>query len=223
MSTLLFPDRSLRIFSCALGVATLVACSTTTTVYPSSDGGVAAVDPSTLPDVSADELGATCSGFGTSIGDTALFKSASCGAGVCLVDAREGLSSYCSADCDKVRCPTGYLCQATSIDPSRHACFKDPDAPPTSGGTADAGPPSFLDARLTCFAKGKTVQTTFALRDFADPTGTKRDLVLVIVEGVVLVRRDADERRQRRLLRASRDRERAPRRVGARRRRRLPT
>ena len=170
---------------CFFGLASIFACSTTTTVIQSGGDGGSGVDPSTLPDVSADKLGAKCSGFGTSIGDTALFNSDMCGAGVCLVDARTGLDEYCSADCDKVRCPTGYLCQATSLDTSRHACFRDPNAPATTdGGTTDAAPASFLDARLSGFAKGKTTQTDFALRDFADPTGATRDLVLVLVDAV---------------------------------------
>jgi hypothetical protein len=174
---------SLCLFSCVLALVTLGACSSTNTVVHVTGDGGSAVDPSTLPEVSADELGADCSGFGTSIGDTAMFTSDGCAAGVCLVDARSGLNEYCSADCDKVRCPTGYLCQATTLDPARHACFKDPDAPPTDAGTVDAGPVSFLDARLTCFAKGSTAQTSFALRDFADPSGATRDLVIVLVDG----------------------------------------
>lgn len=176
---------SFCVLSCVLGLAGLVglgACTTTNTVvHVTGDGGTAA-DPSTLPEVAADQLGAACSGFGTSIGDTALFTSDGCAAGVCLVDARSGLEEYCSADCNKVRCPTGYLCQATTLDPAKRACFKDPDAPATDAGT-DAGPVSFLDERMTCFKKSSTAQTTLSLRDFADPTGATRDLVIVLVNG----------------------------------------
>jgi len=177
------PLAHLGVLSCVLGLGTLLACSTTTTVVHSGGDGGSAVDPSTLPEVPAEQLGAECSGYGTSIGDTALFTSDKCAAGSCLVDARSGLEEYCSADCDKVRCPTGYLCQATTLNPSKHACFKDPNAPVVTDGGTDSGPLSFLDERLTCLAKGKTTQSTYSLRDFADPARLTRDLVIVLVDG----------------------------------------
>jgi len=168
-----------------LGLAGLVACSTTTKVISSSgDGGPG--DTSSLPEIPADQLGAACSGFGTSPGDSALFDSDMCPAGACLADARTGFDLYCSADCDNARCPKGYLCQDVSLGGPKRACFRDPNPPPdtTDAGTdsGDAGVKSFLDVRLPAYKSGSATKTDLALRDYQDPTAAKRDLVIVLVD-----------------------------------------
>ena len=168
----------------ALGASSSIACSTTNVVAVRGDGGTSGGNPS-LPEIPADQLGAACSGFGTSIGDTALFPDPDCAGGSCLVDARTGLESYCSADCDKVNCPTGYLCQPTSLNPDTHACFIDPNAPADDGGPGADGSPTvgYLDVRLPAYKSGQSTLTDLALDDYADPTGATRDLVIVLVQG----------------------------------------
>lgn len=169
----------------ALGLAGLFACTATNTqfVTASGDGG-APGDQSTLAEIGADKLGGKCSGYGTSIGDTALFPTDACPGGACLVDARTGLELYCSASCDNARCPTGWLCQDVSVGGPKRACFRDPNAPPDAGAP-DAKPAvvDFRDARLPAYKGSSQTQTTVALRDFADPSGATRDLVIVLVDG----------------------------------------
>ena len=90
---------------------------------------------SNLPPVSADKLGEPCSGFGTSPGDTATFQDTDCGAGICLVDLTgNDIVSYCSADCDKYSCPSGYVCKPNTLGETKHACFIDPNAQPDDAG-----------------------------------------------------------------------------------------
>jgi hypothetical protein len=167
----------------ALTILGLFACSSTTKVVSSSDGG--AGDPSSLPEIPADQLGASCSGFGTSPGDSALFSSDMCPAGACLVDARTSFELYCSADCDSARCPSGYLCQDVTVGGPKRACFRDPNAPPTTDAGTDSGDAglTFLDQRLPAYKNGSATLGDVALRDYADPTGAKRDLVIVVVDG----------------------------------------
>lgn len=118
-------------------VSVVIAACTTQVVQSgpeASDGGTS----STLPPISADKLGKTCSGFGTSVGDTAAFKSADCQGGICLVDGRT-IESYCSADCDVSACPAGYLCQSVTLGAAKRACFRDPNAkaPDASAATVE--------------------------------------------------------------------------------------
>lgn len=170
----------MRLSSLLFSFASLVAACGSTTNNGASPGA----DPSKLPEISADQIGGACAGYGTSIGDTAAFKTDRCPAGICLVDARSGLDEYCSADCDKVRCPTGFKCEAVTLGSAKHACFRDPNAPaPSDDNGADAGPTSFLDAKLTGYRKDTSSPTDITLNDYADPTGTERDLVIVVVNG----------------------------------------
>ena len=107
-------------------LAVSYGCSST------SNGGTGAQ----LPPISADKLGNTCTGFGTSPGDTATFKdSADCQGGYCLVDLTgNDIVSYCTADCDVYSCPSGYVCKAVTLGDAKHACFIDPNAQPDDAG-----------------------------------------------------------------------------------------
>jgi hypothetical protein len=171
---------AVAVFSSALAV---LACSSKSSfIGVPGDGGAPAPGQSSLPLVDADDLGGKCSGFGTSIGDTAAFASDSCPAGICLVDAREGLELYCSADCTKVRCPDGWLCETTSVG-SKRACFKDPNAP-AKGEPDAATPASWLDEKLPAYRAGRSAAGTASIRDYADPTKTNRDLVILVIGGL---------------------------------------
>jgi hypothetical protein len=156
------------------------ACTTTTSqVSPGGDNP--APDPSTLPEIPADQIGKACSGYGTGIGEAALFTDDKCASGACLVDARTGLDEYCSADCEQYRCPAGWKCDVVNHGATGHACFKDPDAvkPPPP----PVAPTSFLDAKLTAYHANQSAKTTIALRDYQDLTRTNRDLVVAIMHG----------------------------------------
>ena len=112
-------------FFFVLASVAIAAC--TTQVVESGPGASDGGTQSALPQISADKLGKSCSGFGTSVGDTAAFKSADCQGGICLVDGRT-IESYCSADCDVSACPAGYLCQSVTLGAAKRACFRDPNA-----------------------------------------------------------------------------------------------
>lgn len=163
-----------------LVTALLFACTTTTTQVTPGSGNGAAPDPSTLPEISADKLGKACAGFGTGIGQTALFKDDDCASGFCLVDARTGLDEYCSADCEKVRCPAGWTCEAIDNGSTGHACFQDPTsaAPPPP-----AAPTSYLDKELTGYHARTSKTAMLKLRDYADATRAKNDLVIAVLHG----------------------------------------
>lgn len=154
-------------------VAGLPACSSSSN-DTAGDGGGGGGSGSNLPPIGADQLGQACSGFGTSPGDTAGFEDPDCGGGVCLVDAASGFDLYCSADCDKVACPEGYLCQDTTLGSVKRACFKDPDYVAPAEKT-------FLDTDLPGFRANASSQSTFNLRTFADPDALSRDLVVAVV------------------------------------------
>jgi hypothetical protein len=153
-------------------------CSSNNTVVVSGAEGGAPIDDPSLPPVAADQLGARCAGYGTGVDQTAAFPSDQCPAGVCLVDGRS-FEFYCSADCDKVRCPDGWLCQATD-NGVKHACFKDPSH---VAATPDAGPSAvnYLDAKLPAYRANSSTATTLALADFKDPLASSADLVVVLV------------------------------------------
>ena len=153
-------------------------CSTTTQVVDERDGA-AGPTASNLPPVSADQLGGSCTGFGTGIGETAAFATDMCPAGVCIVETRSTLELYCSADCDEVSCPTGWLCQPADHGVA-HACFKDPNAPaPADSGPAQ--PPSYKDTKLTGYRANTSAVTTLALADFQSAAAAKGDLVVLVV------------------------------------------
>jgi len=160
----------------------LIACSSQTSSFGPSggDGGAPPANTSDLPLVEESDLGGKCSGFGTSIGDTAAMPSDSCPAGLCLADAREGLELYCTADCTKARCPEGWLCEETTVV-SKRVCFRDPDAP--QGGDEDASATSWLDKELPSYRVGSTSKGTASLRDYVDATKKKHDLVVLIISG----------------------------------------
>ncbi len=163
-----------------VAAALLLACTTTTiTSLPSGP----APTQTNLPEISADKLGGACSGFGTSPGDTAAFTTDTCPGEVCLVDTREGLELYCSADCSKVSCPAGYLCGDVDHGVQR-ACFKDPNAPPPEdGGKVDAEPQSPFDLKLPGYLAGASTQGSVAISDFKDPTAASRDLIVLVITG----------------------------------------
>jgi hypothetical protein len=174
--------RSAALAAVFVSALAAVACTAQSSYIGSpGDGGPPAQNGS-LPLANADDLGGKCSGYGTSIGDTAAFPTDACPAGMCLVDARDGLELYCSADCNKVRCPEGWLCQQTSVG-SRRACFKDPDAP-TPTDKPDAAPVSWLDEKLPAYRVGTSGRVTASVRDFADPTKKNRDLVVLAIDGL---------------------------------------
>lgn len=157
----------------------IVACTTTTTT--TSNGSSSGSSGENLPEVGADQLGQSCSGVGTSIGDTAAFASESCPAGICVADARSGLSTFCSADCTKVRCPAGWACEDTTVGGKR-VCF--PTGEPVDDAGADAPMKTFVDEPLTGYRAGATAKSTFAISDFKDPTRSKVDIVVVVVGGL---------------------------------------
>lgn len=166
-----------------LGVT--AGCTTTTRVVDNRDGSASSSGGNdNLPLVDADQLGGSCSGFGTSPGNTAAFATDKCPAGVCLVETRGTFELYCSADCDKVRCPTGWLCQDVDLGLKR-ACFKDPNA--AVDPEQDAGPPAkaaFTDEKLLGYRANSSSTAMLALADFQDKTAAKSDLVVVIIGGL---------------------------------------
>jgi hypothetical protein len=169
---MLSPSRS----SFAIAAMLLVlACTTSNTdVRPAPGGGAGSgplIDPS--------QLGAACSGFGTGIGQTAAFKTDDCPAGICLVDAREDLSSYCSADCATATCPDGWECQPVDLGAAEHACFR--VGGDTDGDTTDAAVASGFDAPLTGYLAGANASTTFAISRFKDPSKSATELIVLVV------------------------------------------
>jgi hypothetical protein len=97
------------------------------------------------PPIGADQVGGACSNVGTSPGDVVAFEHEDCPAGLCVADARDGFTSYCTADCSKSACPEGYACEAETLGDGRKICLKDGSpAPGTDAGKdaakADAGP-----------------------------------------------------------------------------------
>jgi hypothetical protein len=123
----------------AAGALALFACSSSsnTDAAPgASTGG---------PPIAADQVGAACSGVGTSPGDTALFAHDDCPAGFCVADARTGLDTYCTADCDGKTCPEGYTCETVTFGDAKKACLTDgsakakPDAGGDSGTKTQSG------------------------------------------------------------------------------------
>jgi hypothetical protein len=103
-----------------LGFVTLAGC--TATVTSTSPNGAA---PKDGPPIPANQIGTACSGYGTSIGDIAAFGTSDCPAGYCIVNAKDDLDLYCSADCDGHSCPTGYTCGAVTLGDIKWACLKD--------------------------------------------------------------------------------------------------
>lgn len=157
----------------------VVACTTTTTT--TTNGSSSGSSGENLPEVGADQLGQSCSGVGTSIGDTAAFASESCPAGICVADARSGLSTFCSADCTKVKCPAGWACEDTTVGKKR-VCFPTGE-PVAEDAGSDATMKTFLDEPLTGYRANSSAKSTFAISDFRDPTRANVDIVVVMIGG----------------------------------------
>jgi hypothetical protein len=176
-----------RLSFAAAAFIAVVACTTKHTEIRSSgsgspDGGGGG-GAGTGPEIDASKLGGACSGFGTGIGQTAAFESEDCAAGICLVDAREGLSLYCSADCASASCPSGWECKAVDLGAAEHACFKVPGGQEEDGGTTDAAVASGLDAPLTGYEAGAKSTSTFSIASFKDPSQVATDLIVLVVSG----------------------------------------
>jgi hypothetical protein len=99
-------------------------------------------DPEALASpIALSSLGAQCSG-GTNPGGVAGFATDACPAKVCAVDARSGVSAYCSAECEPGKCPVGYTCVATTVSGVKAVCLKSAAAdgafvpPPAPAATA---------------------------------------------------------------------------------------
>lgn len=166
----------------AFGVA--AGCTATSVqVIDTRDGSAGSAPGSDLPVVSADQLGGACSGFGTSPGQTAAFSTDGCPAGVCVVDARNDLTLFCSADCDKVQCPPGWLCQAADHGVAR-ACFRDPDAPAADPDAGTSSPVAFTDQKLLGYRANTSASSMLALSDFRDPAAANSDLVIVVIGSI---------------------------------------
>lgn len=163
----------------ASAVLVAVACTTTHTEIrqgpAAGDGGTG-----TGPAIDSATVGGACSGFGTGIGQTAAFETEDCPGSVCLVDAREGLDLYCSADCTNATCPTGWECQAVDNGAPERVCFKTPGAT-----EEDAGPVATtgFDAPLTGYKAGASTSSTFAISSFKDPQQLGTDLIVLVVSG----------------------------------------
>jgi hypothetical protein len=114
-------------------VGLVFGCSSSTTIALQPDGG-GGDGFGSGPPIPASQVGGTCTGVGTSPGETATFAMADCPAGICVADARTGLDAYCTADCAAHSCPSGFVCQATSVGATKYACLKD-----QSGGGDDSG------------------------------------------------------------------------------------
>lgn len=172
--------RTLALAAAFLG-SIVVACTTTTTT--TSNGSSSGSSGENLPEVGADQLGQSCSGVGTSIGDTAAFESDSCPAGICVADARSGLSTFCSADCTKVKCPAGWACEDTTVGKKR-VCFPTGEPVEEEGGTDASIPKTFVDEPLTGYRANSSAKTTFAISDFKDPTRANVDIIVVMVGSI---------------------------------------
>lgn len=161
-----------------------VGCTTGTSYYgagPTSDGGTT---PSTGPLIDAEKLGGRCSGYGTSIGDTAAFPTDDCPAGMCVADARSGLDLFCSADCSNARCPEGWVCETTSVS-SKKVCLKGPDyEPPKSTKDQDAAVADYRDQKLVGYRAEFSTSMRLSLRDFADEDRADVDLVVLMLGGL---------------------------------------
>lgn len=110
------------------GSLSILACSARQTVIPPDD------TTSKSGTISKGQVGASCSGVGTSDGAVAAFDDHDeCPADICVADARgDDFASYCSADCSKKNCPSGYECIKNKFargDDPKNVCVKaDPDA-----------------------------------------------------------------------------------------------
>jgi hypothetical protein len=182
----MLPFFSRSSFAVAAATALVVACTTKTietrTVNATPDGGGATTGNG--PPIDASLLGGACSGYGTGIGQTAAFQTEDCAGGVCLVDAREGLSLYCSADCTNATCPEGWECRDVDNGAVTRACFRVEGA--SNGGdsgTTDAAVASAFEAPLTGYQAGASATTTFSIASFEDPSQTSTDLIVLIVCG----------------------------------------
>lgn len=159
--------------ACFLFVLASVVMAACTTQIVESGPEASDGTQSALPPISADKLGKTCSGFGTSVGDTAAFKSADCQGGICLVDGRT-IESYCSADCDVSACPAGYLCQSVTLGAAKRACFRDPNAKAPDASTTTVEQSYFVSC-LTGLAVGDKSKL---LRFYAASTSSADTLTL---------------------------------------------
>jgi len=117
------------------GTFVSVACTNPTTTTSSGDAGAAATSG---PPIAADQVGASCSGVGTSPGDVAAFDKESCAAGICVADARSGFATYCTAECSANACPEGYACEPVTLGAERRVCLKDGTATPKPDAGGDA-------------------------------------------------------------------------------------
>lgn len=162
-----------------LATLSLLACTTTSTRVTPNDADTTAPegvpDQTKLPRADAADLGDKCSGFGTGIGETALFQEATCGAGFCLVDATT-FDEYCSADCAVNACPIGYTCKAVDHPRNRYGCFKDPNTTTSPDAATPAGP---FDTELDGYEANAETRTKIKLRDHQDATRSTHDLIFI--------------------------------------------
>lgn len=117
------------LFLASASLLALAACTTTTTTTSADPDGGNAPQGATDP-IPAENVGAVCTGVGTSPGDVAVFEKDTCAAGLCVADARSGLDAYCTAACTEGACPEGYVCGAATLGEKQSVCLKDGTAAP---------------------------------------------------------------------------------------------